>query len=45
MEAGEYDPNDLTKPLHKCDFYKSKVAGSKFRYVQTFNLALKTFAH
>ncbi|GLV45363.1 Ance-3 [Carabus blaptoides fortunei] len=25
--AGQYDPNDLNKPLHKCDIYRSKEAG------------------
>jgi len=30
MEAGEYNPsNPNTKPLHKCDFYKSQAAGRK----------------
>lgn len=30
IEAGQYDPNNPTKnPLHACDFYKSKAAGSK----------------
>ncbi|KAK4882077.1 hypothetical protein RN001_005396 [Aquatica leii] len=26
--AGEYDPNDLTKPLHKCDIYQNTKAGN-----------------
>jgi peptidyl-dipeptidase A len=29
IEAGQYDPNDAAKPLHKCDFYQSKEAGAK----------------
>nr|XP_022901638.1 angiotensin-converting enzyme-like [Onthophagus taurus] len=29
IAAGEYDANDENKPLHKCDFYKSKEAGTK----------------
>ena len=34
IEAGEYRPGDPTSPpLHKCDFYNSKEAGAKFRYV------------
>ncbi|KAB0793117.1 hypothetical protein PPYR_12737 [Photinus pyralis] len=27
--AGEYDPEDPTKPLHKCDIYNSTKAGEK----------------
>jgi len=27
LQAGQYDPNDATKPLHKCDFYQSEEAG------------------
>lgn len=29
--AGEYIPNSVVKPLHKCDFYKSLEAGRKLR--------------
>lgn len=29
IEAGEYEPNKPDKPLHECDFYKSKQAGQK----------------
>ncbi|KAF5284087.1 hypothetical protein FQA39_LY17136 [Lamprigera yunnana] len=29
--AGEYDPEDVTKPLHNCDFYRSKEVGEKLR--------------
>ncbi|CAG0921092.1 unnamed protein product [Notodromas monacha] len=29
--AGEYDPNKADKPLHNCDFYKSKPAGDLLR--------------
>lgn len=25
--AGQYDPNDANRPLHKCDIYRSKEAG------------------
>ncbi|XP_045585497.2 LOW QUALITY PROTEIN: angiotensin-converting enzyme [Procambarus clarkii] len=28
MKAGEYDPLDPSKPLHKCDIYKSTEAGN-----------------
>ncbi|KAK8733777.1 hypothetical protein OTU49_006474, partial [Cherax quadricarinatus] len=28
MKAGEYDPLDPAKPLHKCDIYQSKEAGN-----------------
>ncbi len=31
-EAGQYDPKDLTEPLHNCDIYRSKSAGSKLAY-------------
>jgi peptidyl-dipeptidase A len=27
LAAGQYDPNDASKPLHKCDFYQSREAG------------------
>jgi peptidyl-dipeptidase A len=30
-EAGQYDPADPTKPLHKCDIDKSTAAGMKIR--------------
>jgi len=29
LEAGEYDPTDPAKPLHKCDIFGSKEAGAK----------------
>jgi len=29
IEAGQYDPEDPSKPLHNCDFYRSKEAGAK----------------
>lgn len=29
LEAGQYDPEDPRKPLHNCDIYRSKAAGSK----------------
>ncbi|CAG0925215.1 unnamed protein product, partial [Notodromas monacha] len=29
--AGEYDPKKADKPLHNCDFYKSKPAGDLLR--------------
>ncbi|KAK4883480.1 hypothetical protein RN001_006799 [Aquatica leii] len=29
--AGQYDPNNSSLPLHKCDFYKSKEVGTKLR--------------
>ncbi|XP_059351358.1 angiotensin-converting enzyme-like [Daphnia carinata] len=29
IEAGQYDPLDPNKPLHNCDIYRSKAAGSK----------------
>lgn len=29
IEAGEYKTKDSTKPLHLCDFYRSKEAGQK----------------
>lgn len=29
IEAGQYDPNDPSLPLHKCDIYQSKAAGKK----------------
>lgn len=28
LKAGQYDPQDPTKPLHKCDIYRSTVAGN-----------------
>ncbi|KAK7082147.1 hypothetical protein SK128_006172, partial [Halocaridina rubra] len=28
LKAGEYNPNDPTKPLHKCDIYQSTEAGN-----------------
>ncbi|XP_050709659.1 angiotensin-converting enzyme-like isoform X2 [Eriocheir sinensis] len=28
MKAGEYDPQDPAKPLHKCDIYRSTEAGN-----------------
>lgn len=31
IEAGQYDPNDASKPLHKCDIDKSLAAGKKIR--------------
>ncbi|KAK9880161.1 hypothetical protein WA026_010032 [Henosepilachna vigintioctopunctata] len=31
IAAGEYDPQEKSKELHKCDFYKSKAAGDKLR--------------
>ncbi|XP_045585496.2 LOW QUALITY PROTEIN: angiotensin-converting enzyme [Procambarus clarkii] len=31
IKAGEYDPLYPSKPLHKCDFYQSKEAGSAMR--------------
>ena len=34
ITAGEYDPSDPSKPLHKCDIYKNKFAGAKLRYVR-----------
>ena len=30
IEAGQYDANDPSKPLHNCDIYKSKEAGTRF---------------
>lgn len=27
IKAGQYDPSDPSKPLHKCDIYKSLEAG------------------
>jgi len=30
-EAGQYDPNDINKPLYKCDFDNSKAAGDKLK--------------
>lgn len=29
VTAGQYDPNDPSRPLHECDIYKSKAAGAK----------------
>lgn len=29
VTAGQYDPNDLNKPLHKCDIDGSLAAGNK----------------
>ncbi|KAF2900044.1 hypothetical protein ILUMI_06140, partial [Ignelater luminosus] len=29
--AGQYNPEDLTRPLHKCDIYRSKEAGRMLR--------------
>lgn len=34
IEAGEYDPNNPSKPLHQCDFDESKEAGAKLKYVR-----------
>jgi peptidyl-dipeptidase A len=31
IEAGQYDPKDPSKPLHKCDIDKSLAAGQKIR--------------
>ncbi|XP_076030424.1 angiotensin-converting enzyme-like [Oratosquilla oratoria] len=28
LKAGQYDPNDPTKPLHKCDIHQSTEAGN-----------------
>ena len=28
MKAGEYDPEDPKKPMHKCDIYESSAAGN-----------------
>ncbi|GJQ72779.1 Ance-3 [Trypoxylus dichotomus] len=31
--AGQYDPQDLSRPLHKCDIYRSKEAGDILRRI------------
>lgn len=31
ITAGQYDAQNKTTPLHKCDFYKSTQAGNKLR--------------
>jgi len=31
IEAGEYDPNNSSSQLHKCDYYRSQAAGDKLR--------------
>ncbi|KAL3278129.1 hypothetical protein HHI36_013474 [Cryptolaemus montrouzieri] len=31
IAAGEYNPEDKSQELHKCDFYKSTAAGDKLR--------------
>ncbi|KAJ6635505.1 Angiotensin-converting enzyme, partial [Pseudolycoriella hygida] len=31
IAAGEYDPNNSTSQLHKCDYYNSEAAGNKLR--------------
>lgn len=31
IAAEEYDPENVTVPLHKCDFYQSKAAGDRLR--------------
>lgn len=31
IAAEQYDPNDPTKPLHKCDFEGSHIAGQRLR--------------
>lgn len=31
IEAGEYNPNDSSSQLHKCDYYKNVAAGDKLR--------------
>lgn len=31
MAAGEYDPVNPTRSLHKCDFYQSVAAGEALR--------------
>ncbi len=33
LTAEQYNPNDATKPLYKCDFDGSKPAGEKLMYV------------
>lgn len=31
IEAREYDPNNSSQPLHKCDYFNSNAAGEKLR--------------
>lgn len=31
IAAKQYDPNDPAKPLHKCDFEGSQIAGQRLR--------------
>lgn len=31
VAAGQYNPADLTRPLHKCDIYRNKDAGRILR--------------
>lgn len=31
MAAGQYEPNNHMKPLHKCDLEGSKIAGNRLR--------------
>lgn len=31
LEANQYEPNNPSKPLHKCDIYGSKAAGNRLR--------------
>ena len=31
FNLGEYIPGDPAKPLHRCNFYGSKVAGDKLK--------------
>lgn len=34
--AGEYNAEKADKPLHSCDFYRSREAGEKLAYVILF---------
>lgn len=32
--SNQYDPNDINKPLHKCDIYRQPVAGNILKWVR-----------
>lgn len=31
LKAGQYDPIDPAKPLHKCDIYQSRAVGDTLK--------------
>lgn len=41
LDAGEYDPNDVTKPLNKCDIDGHKIVGEKIMKGLTLGMILQ----